>query len=41
MEVPWDLPSMASRATALKDLSVAGSRQVDMAPASLVGGQDI
>jgi hypothetical protein len=35
-EVAWDLPSLASGATALTDVTVAGSRQGDMAQASLV-----
>ncbi|MFO0158309.1 MAG: hypothetical protein ACK530_02155 [Alphaproteobacteria bacterium] len=35
-EVSWDLPSLASGATALTDVTVAGSRQGDLAQASLV-----
>jgi hypothetical protein len=35
-EVSWDLPSLASGATALTDVTVTGSRQGDMAQASLV-----
>jgi len=35
-EVSWDLPSLASGATALTDVTVSGSRQGDMAQASLV-----
>jgi hypothetical protein len=35
-EVSWDLPSLASGATALTDVTVTGSRQGDLAQASLV-----
>lgn len=35
-EVSWDLPSLASGATALTDVTVAGTRQGDLAQASLV-----
>ena len=35
-EVSWDLPSLASGATAPTDVTVAGTRQGDMAQASLV-----
>jgi hypothetical protein len=35
-EVSWDLPSLASGATALTDVTVAGTRQGDIAQASLV-----
>ena len=35
-EVSWDLPSLASGAIALTDVTVTGSRQGDIAQASLV-----
>jgi len=35
-EVFWDLPSLASGATALTDVTVTGSRQGDLATVSLV-----
>lgn len=35
-EVSWDLPSLASGATARTDVTVTGSRQGDIAQASLV-----
>lgn len=40
-EVSWDLPSLASRATALTDVAVTGSRQGDLAEASLVSSKQV